>query len=91
MALKELKHPYICGYQEFFVTWDKEVSQNSRLFFRTRAHARGHVFILGGGHVRVHRNGVLQDGRLGSRFEAAPRQERVHRGSCELSRELANL
>eukprot|EP00118_Oscarella_pearsei_P003089 m.12872 g.12872 ORF g.12872 m.12872 type:complete len:657 (+) comp24349_c0_seq3:630-2600(+) len=24
MALKELTHPYICGYHEFFVTWDKE-------------------------------------------------------------------
>lgn len=25
MALQELKHPYTCGYKEFFVTWDKEV------------------------------------------------------------------
>lgn len=25
MALQELRHPYICGYKEFFVTWDKEV------------------------------------------------------------------
>jgi len=24
MALNELRHPYICGYKEFFVTWDKE-------------------------------------------------------------------
>ena len=24
MALQELKHPNICGYKEFFVTWDKE-------------------------------------------------------------------
>eukprot|EP00057_Strongylocentrotus_purpuratus_P009299 XP_011663773.1 PREDICTED: serine/threonine kinase-like domain-containing protein STKLD1 [Strongylocentrotus purpuratus] len=24
MALQELKHPYICGYKDFFVTWDKE-------------------------------------------------------------------
>jgi len=24
MALNELRHPYICGYREFFVTWDKE-------------------------------------------------------------------
>lgn len=24
-ALRELKHPYICGYREFFVEWDKEV------------------------------------------------------------------
>lgn len=26
MALQELKHPFICGYKEFFVTWDKEES-----------------------------------------------------------------
>ncbi|XP_065068204.1 serine/threonine kinase-like domain-containing protein STKLD1 [Rhopilema esculentum] len=26
LALKELRHPYICGYKEFFVTWDKEES-----------------------------------------------------------------
>ncbi|CAH1787300.1 unnamed protein product [Owenia fusiformis] len=26
MALQELKHPYICGYKEFFVTWDKKES-----------------------------------------------------------------
>lgn len=26
MALNELQHPYVCGYKEFFVTWDKEVS-----------------------------------------------------------------
>lgn len=26
MALQELKHPFICGYREFFVTWDKEES-----------------------------------------------------------------
>lgn len=26
MALQELQHPYICGYKEFFVTWDKEVA-----------------------------------------------------------------
>ncbi|XP_070581939.1 serine/threonine kinase-like domain-containing protein STKLD1 [Ptychodera flava] len=26
MALQELQHPYICGYKEFFVTWDKEES-----------------------------------------------------------------
>ncbi|KXJ19701.1 serine/threonine kinase-like domain-containing protein STKLD1 [Exaiptasia diaphana] len=26
MALQELKHPYTCGYKEFFVTWDKEES-----------------------------------------------------------------
>lgn len=26
MALQELQHPYICGYKEFFVTWDKDVS-----------------------------------------------------------------
>ncbi|XP_064649533.1 serine/threonine kinase-like domain-containing protein STKLD1 isoform X3 [Lineus longissimus] len=26
MALAELRHPYVCGYQEFFVTWDKEES-----------------------------------------------------------------
>ncbi len=25
MALHELQHPYICGYKEFFVTWDREV------------------------------------------------------------------
>lgn len=24
MALQELAHPYICGYKEFFVSWDKE-------------------------------------------------------------------
>ena len=24
MALQELQHRYICGYKEFFVTWDKE-------------------------------------------------------------------
>lgn len=24
MALQELKHPNICGYKEFFVTWDKD-------------------------------------------------------------------
>ena len=29
MALAELKHPYICGYKEFFVTWDKEVGQQN--------------------------------------------------------------
>lgn len=22
MALQELQHPYVCGYKEFFVTWD---------------------------------------------------------------------
>ncbi|XP_022085399.1 serine/threonine kinase-like domain-containing protein STKLD1 [Acanthaster planci] len=26
MALQDLKHRYICGYKEFFVTWDKEES-----------------------------------------------------------------
>ncbi|RDD44451.1 Serine/threonine kinase-like domain-containing protein STKLD1 [Trichoplax sp. H2] len=26
MALQELRHPYVCGYKEFFVTWDKEES-----------------------------------------------------------------
>jgi probable inactive protein kinase-like protein SgK071 len=26
MALQDLKHRYICGYREFFVTWDKEES-----------------------------------------------------------------
>lgn len=26
MALQDLKHSYICGYKEFFVTWDKEES-----------------------------------------------------------------
>lgn len=26
MALQELQHPYICGYKEFFVTWDQEVA-----------------------------------------------------------------
>eukprot|EP00058_Branchiostoma_floridae_P010879 XP_002596367.1 hypothetical protein BRAFLDRAFT_76176 [Branchiostoma floridae] len=26
MALQELKNPYVCGYKEFFVTWDKEES-----------------------------------------------------------------
>jgi len=26
MALNELRHPYVCGYKEFFVTWDKEES-----------------------------------------------------------------
>eukprot|EP00112_Aurelia_sp_Birch-Aquarium-sp1_P006306 Seg1698.8 transcript_id=Seg1698.8/GoldUCD/mRNA.D3Y31 product="Serine/threonine kinase-like domain-containing protein STKLD1" protein_id=Seg1698.8/GoldUCD/D3Y31 len=26
LALQELRHPYICGYKEFFVTWDKEES-----------------------------------------------------------------
>nr|XP_006817728.1 PREDICTED: probable inactive protein kinase-like protein SgK071 homolog [Saccoglossus kowalevskii] len=26
MALQELQHPYVCGYKEFFVTWDKEES-----------------------------------------------------------------
>ncbi|XP_032240753.2 serine/threonine kinase-like domain-containing protein STKLD1 isoform X2 [Nematostella vectensis] len=26
MALQELKHPNICGYKEFFVTWDKQES-----------------------------------------------------------------
>ena len=26
MALAELQHTYICGYKEFFVTWDKEES-----------------------------------------------------------------
>ena len=25
MALQELQHSYVCGYKEFFVTWDKEV------------------------------------------------------------------
>ena len=25
MALQDLRHPYICGYKEFFVTWDKQV------------------------------------------------------------------
>lgn len=24
MALQELRHEFICGYKEFFVTWDKE-------------------------------------------------------------------
>ncbi|KAL5260439.1 hypothetical protein ACHWQZ_G010537 [Mnemiopsis leidyi] len=24
MALQELAHPYICGYREFFVSWDRE-------------------------------------------------------------------
>ena len=26
MALNELQHPYVCGYKEFFVTWDADVS-----------------------------------------------------------------
>lgn len=26
MALQDLQHPYICGYKEFFVTWDKQES-----------------------------------------------------------------
>merc|ERR1711976_105508 len=26
LALQELQHPYVCGYREFFVTWDKEDS-----------------------------------------------------------------
>jgi probable inactive protein kinase-like protein SgK071 len=26
MALQQLQHPYICGYKEFFVLWDKEES-----------------------------------------------------------------
>lgn len=26
MALQDLRHPYVCGYKEFFVTWDKEES-----------------------------------------------------------------
>lgn len=26
MALQELRHPFVCGYREFFVTWDKEES-----------------------------------------------------------------
>ncbi|XP_067940119.1 serine/threonine kinase-like domain-containing protein STKLD1 [Watersipora subatra] len=26
MALQELQHPYVCGYKEFFVTWDEEVA-----------------------------------------------------------------
>lgn len=25
VALQQLKHPYICGYREFFVIWDQEV------------------------------------------------------------------
>ena len=28
MALQDLQHPYICGYKEFFVTWDKQVNSN---------------------------------------------------------------
>ena len=24
MALQELRHQFVCGYREFFVTWDKE-------------------------------------------------------------------
>ena len=24
MALQELRHPFICGYKEFFVTWDRD-------------------------------------------------------------------
>ncbi len=26
VALEQLKHSYICGYKEFFVVWDSEVS-----------------------------------------------------------------
>ncbi|XP_062514884.1 serine/threonine kinase-like domain-containing protein STKLD1 [Corticium candelabrum] len=26
MALQQLQHPYVCGYKEFFVLWDKEES-----------------------------------------------------------------
>ncbi|XP_046845438.1 serine/threonine kinase-like domain-containing protein STKLD1 [Xenia sp. Carnegie-2017] len=26
MALQDLQHPFICGYREFFVTWDKQES-----------------------------------------------------------------
>ncbi|XP_046542734.1 serine/threonine kinase-like domain-containing protein STKLD1 [Haliotis rubra] len=26
MALRQLQHPYVCGYKEFFVMWDKEES-----------------------------------------------------------------
>ena len=29
MALQDLQHPYICGYKEFFVTWDKQVANHS--------------------------------------------------------------
>ena len=25
-ALQTLQHPYVCGYKEFFVNWDREVS-----------------------------------------------------------------
>lgn len=24
MALQELRHQYVCGYKEFFVTWDRD-------------------------------------------------------------------
>ena len=24
-ALQTLQHPYVCGYKEFFVNWDREV------------------------------------------------------------------
>lgn len=26
VALQKLSHPYICGYREFFVIWDQEVT-----------------------------------------------------------------
>lgn len=29
MALQQLQHPYVCGYKEFFVLWDKEVCENA--------------------------------------------------------------
>ena len=29
LALQKLDHPYVCGYKEFFVMWDKEVPHNS--------------------------------------------------------------
>jgi hypothetical protein len=31
MALQDLQHPYICGYKEFFVTWDKQVKLNNMI------------------------------------------------------------
>ena len=27
MALEQLSHKYVCGYKEFFVNWDKLVSE----------------------------------------------------------------
>ncbi len=75
MALEQLSHQYICGYKEFFVSWDKLVSAiphcaGASSIVRVFAgwlsvllcpNSHAHA-AAGGDHVRLHRDGLLRDG-----------------------------